>query len=357
MSKKPEEIDVYYIPANFIETGTVFGGMLKLRNVIEAGIILAITGFPVFNLAISLRAKIITACLTVLPLCLLALIGVSGESLSSFIISFFRFVKNRRIIGSRAKQKKYTLIKKSAHRIVRKPMKKRERHDFDSEVPPEHSNDYIPIQKIENGIIYTKDKRYIKIIEIEPINFLLRSAREQKNIIYSFISYLKISPVKLQFKVISKRADINRHLNYIRQDIARETDEKCIEMQKDYANLIRQIGSREAVTRRFFVIFEYESNFGNKRFSSESQAIAELNTAVHTARNYLLHCGNEVIKHDNEDEFLTDALYSILNRRTSTVKSLQERQREIAEKYKNNIENIPAVEYISPDNIDFTHAK
>ena len=68
--------------------------------------------------------------------------------------------------------------------------------------------DFFPVEKIENGICYLKDKRYIKIMEIEPINFLLRSAREQRNIIYSYMSYLKISPVKMQIKVISKKADI-----------------------------------------------------------------------------------------------------------------------------------------------------
>ena len=49
-------------------------------------------------------------------------------------------------------------------------------------------------KKSKNGIVYTTDGRYVKILEIEPINFLLRSAREQQGIIYSFISYLKISP-------------------------------------------------------------------------------------------------------------------------------------------------------------------
>ena len=52
----------------------------------------------------------------------------------------------------------------------------------------------------------------MKIIEVSPINFLLRSAREQRNIIYSFVSYLKISPAKIQFKVLTKKADVNRHL-------------------------------------------------------------------------------------------------------------------------------------------------
>jgi hypothetical protein len=50
----------------------------------------------------------------------------------------------------------------------------------------------LPIEKVENGIIYTKDHRFVKVVEVVPINFMLRSAREQRNIIYSFVSYLKI---------------------------------------------------------------------------------------------------------------------------------------------------------------------
>jgi len=84
--------------------------------------------------------------------------------------------------------------------------------------------DYLPVEKIANGIVYTTDGRYVKILEIEPINFLLRSAREQQGIIYSFISYLKISPVKLQIKMISKKADINKHLEQSQLELERETD-------------------------------------------------------------------------------------------------------------------------------------
>lgn len=72
---------------------------------------------------------------------------------------------------------------------------------------------YIPIEKIEHGVIYTRNHRYVKVVEVVPVNFLLRSAREQRSIIYSFISYLKIAPVKVQFKALTKRADINRHLD------------------------------------------------------------------------------------------------------------------------------------------------
>lgn len=84
MSNNPNEHDSYYIPPNFIEGGTLFGGMFKFRNVIEAGILAVAVGAPVFMFELSLTVKIIILCLTALPAALLALIGISGESLSAF---------------------------------------------------------------------------------------------------------------------------------------------------------------------------------------------------------------------------------------------------------------------------------
>lgn len=99
MSIKHEENDVYIIPPNFIETGTIFGGTIKLRNAAEAVILSLLIGVPVFHLPVTLTTKIIIACLTVLPAALFAVIGIGGESLSSFVINFFIYLKNRRIVG------------------------------------------------------------------------------------------------------------------------------------------------------------------------------------------------------------------------------------------------------------------
>ena len=33
--------------------------------------------------------------------------------------------------------------------------------------------DFIPVRRVNHGIIETTDNRYIKILEIEPINFML----------------------------------------------------------------------------------------------------------------------------------------------------------------------------------------
>lgn len=58
----------------------------------------------------------------------------------------------------------------------------------------EFVQDYLPIRDLKNGIIETTDNRYIKILEIEPINFTLRSDEEQFNIISSFASWLRYPP-------------------------------------------------------------------------------------------------------------------------------------------------------------------
>lgn len=75
---KPEEFEVYVIPPNFMEGGTLFGGLLKTRNTIEAVILGLAVGVPVLHLPFSLTVRVVILCLTVLPLVLLALIGVNS---------------------------------------------------------------------------------------------------------------------------------------------------------------------------------------------------------------------------------------------------------------------------------------
>ena len=311
-----EERDVYVIPPNFIEGGTLLGGMFKTRNVIEAGVLGLLVGLPVLNLSFSLTTKVIILCLTALPLVLVALIGIAGSSLSAFVLQFFRFLRNRRILtrepqkdsgdpeksilpsclrkkhlGQESKDQEARPVSRSSLRFDRKERKVTQHKTF---LPPEEKirplnplADYVPIEKIENGVIYTRDRRYVKVVEVVPVNFLLRSAQEQRGIIYSFISYLKIAPVKVQFKVLTKRADIDRHVETVRKELERETDPHCRMLQEDYLRLIQQLGSREAITRRFFLIFEHEELPGTRRGHEEEEAIASLQTAARTAANYL----------------------------------------------------------------------
>ena len=82
-----------------------FGGMFRARNVIEAGILAFAIGVPVFMFVpFGLTTRIIILCLTALPAALVALIGISGESLSEFLIIFLKYLRNRRIVGGDGQQ-------------------------------------------------------------------------------------------------------------------------------------------------------------------------------------------------------------------------------------------------------------
>lgn len=125
--------DTYIIPPNFIESGTFFGGMFKARNVIEAGILAFAIGVPVFSLLpLGLTARIIALCLTALPAALVALIGISGESLSSFLLIFIKYLRNRRIVGGNSAEDAVPAaehggkhIKKKAHKPDKAPRRSR----------------------------------------------------------------------------------------------------------------------------------------------------------------------------------------------------------------------------------------
>lgn len=150
----------------------------------------------------------------------------------------------------------------------------------------ESVQDYLPIREIRNGVIETTDGRYIKILEIEPINFTLRSDEEQFNIISTFASWLKISPMRLQFKSITRKADSDGHVAIIRSELEREANTQCRAMGDDYIRLIRDVGSREALTRRFFLIFEYESLRGDG--DDYAKIYSMLQTAEQTARGKII---------------------------------------------------------------------
>lgn len=376
MQRPNEEMDVYYIPPNFLTSGRLFGGMIRVRNAIEACVLVLLTGIPILQLPFSLTTRIVILCLITLPLGVFGVVGIDGDSLSEFVFNWCRWLIRRKMLYrtdvSPTKQP-ITNLSRQRHQppdsldieLVQKPVKHSRRHSpkGDSTKQPHRKSrkeiwteDLIPVRNIQNGIIHLSDGRYIKILEVEPINFLLRSVREQKHIIASFASWMKISPVHIQIKVLTKKADISKHLNAIERDMDREQDPKCRELQKDYYNLIKTIGSREAITRRFLIIFEYEPAFTNRK-SDYSEVVSTLETAARTAKQYFTHCDNVVITHDDENGFLLNVLYAIFDRELSEKVPIEKRihDLQLRQAIESTPEGITVPQVIAPECIDLRH--
>ncbi len=223
--------------------------------------------------------------------------------------------------------------------------------------------DFIPIKDIKYGIIETVDGRYLKILEIEPINFMLRSEEEQYNIISAFASWLKIAPMRIQFKSVTKKADLDRHISILQEELKEEDNEHCRELGKDYIGLIQEVGNREALTRRFFLIFEYESP--HRAFDDFSLVYSTMQTVEQNARAYFSQCGNAILQHQNEDEATAEILYTYFNRRSCVEESFSQRiERIVVDAVRGEggvlgLDPVPAIPisaFVAPRGIDFTHA-
>ena len=225
------------------------------------------------------------------------------------------------------------------------------------------TQDFIPIKNLEHGIIETTDGRYIKILEIEPINFMLRSEEEQYEIICSFASWLKISPVHLQFKSITRKADSDKHIAMLRKEMETEESEQCKKLSEGYIRLIKDVGSREALTRRFFLIFRYEELRRNEN-SDYGQICSTLLTAEQNARAYFMQCGNNILQPKDPDEATAEILYMFFNRRSCVEEPFHSRADRIvldtmAAKNKvigiDPIPHIRMAHFIAPRGIDLMH--
>lgn len=209
----------------------------------------------------------------------------------------------------------------------------------------------------------TTDGRYVKILEIEPINFMLRSSEEQYNILSSFASWLKISPMKLQFKSITRKADSDKHIAMIRKELSMEDNAQCKAMGEDYIRLIKDVGSREALTRRFFLIYQYEA-IGRSESDDYSKIYSMLVSAEQNARAYFMQCGNNVIQPKNPDQAVAEILYMFFNRRSCVDEPFTDRVNRViidtmAAKGKiigvDPIPHISVRHFIAPRGLDLSH--
>ena len=76
----------YVIPSNYTDSGKILGGILSLRNLIEAVVLIVGFGFIELKLIpMQETVRIIVMIVTLLPLGLLALTGIDGDSLLQYL--------------------------------------------------------------------------------------------------------------------------------------------------------------------------------------------------------------------------------------------------------------------------------
>ena len=81
---------------------------------------------------------------------------------------------------------------------------------------------WLPIKNIIGGVVITKDNRFVKIMEVLPVNIYLKSAIDRQNIISSFASYLQIAPDELQMIARTLPADTQAYVEQMQRYAGQE---------------------------------------------------------------------------------------------------------------------------------------
>jgi hypothetical protein len=180
------------------------------------------------------------------------------------------------------------------------------------------TEDWLPIKDIQNGIVILKDGRFIKLIEVTPVNFYLKSSREQENIIAAFAAYLKVAPDTLQIRILTQKADLESSMNRMWERYDEEPEQTCREMIEKGVYLLNTLAQNQTLRRRFFLVFQH---IGGQL----GEAVSALTKDAQTAAGMLEECGLEVIALD--DEAIREIFHQILNKRSSRYLTLEEPER------------------------------
>ena len=100
--------NVFSIPANYTDSGKILGGMLEPRNAIEAVIMLVIVGYPeLMWIPMPSTIRIVVMTVTLIPLAVVAMMGIDGDSLFQYLGHIIYYFFNRRKLTFRRVGYKY----------------------------------------------------------------------------------------------------------------------------------------------------------------------------------------------------------------------------------------------------------
>ena len=172
--------------------------------------------------------------------------------------------------------------------------------------------EWIPIKQIYNGgIIEVEDNSYIKILEIIPINYNLKSDLEKEAILNSYKIFLKTCNFNLQILIQSNKEDLSHHISKIRKNINKKENKYLKILTENYIQYISKLNiSKKSSLKKFFIIIK--NNPINKKEKNIEIIKQELNEKYLKIKECLSRCGNKVFVVDTKQEILK-IFFSFLN--------------------------------------------
>ena len=163
---------------------------------------------------------------------------------------------------------------------------------------------WIPIDAFfNNGIVKTKNNKYLKIIKIIPINYSLKSELEKKSILNSYKIFLKTCNFNIQILIQSNKEDLSKHIKNINNQIKKEKQKNnnIVNYSKKYIDFINKKNKeKNSSSKNFYILIDSQNNLENK----ENLIIQDLNDKYLKIKDNLIRCGNKVEEIKQKEELI-----------------------------------------------------
>ncbi len=163
---------------------------------------------------------------------------------------------------------------------------------------------WIPIDAFfNNGIVKTKNNKYLKIIKIIPINYSLKSELEKKSILNSYKVFLKTCNFNIQIIIQSNKEDLSKHIKNINNQIKKEKQKNnnIVNYSEKYIDFINKKNKeKNSSSKNFYILIDSQNNLENK----ENLIIQDLNDKYLKIKDNLIRCGNKVEEIKQKEELI-----------------------------------------------------
>lgn len=183
--------------------------------------------------------------------------------------------------------------------------------------------EWLPVDEIlENGIIKLKNKSYVKLIKIIPINFELKSNLEKEAILNSYKIFLKTCNFDIQILIQSNKEDLSNHISKVKEKTKNEK-ENIKKISEKYIEFIKKTNKeKKSSSKNFYILIKEIPENKKQKTDDNIQKIIfdKLNDKYFNIKECLSRCGNVVINISDKKN-TEKILYSFFNSRKDLLEN------------------------------------
>ena len=156
-----------------------------------------------------------------------------------------------------------------------------------------------------------KNNTYIKVLEVTPINYNLKSDLEKEAILNSYKLFFKTCHFDIQILIQSNKEDLSHHISKIKKNILKKENKYLKYLTENYIQYISNLNNnKKSSSKKFYIIIKNQPI--NKKEKNMEIIKQELNEKYLKIKECLSRCGNKVNNIDEKEEIIK-IYFSFLN--------------------------------------------